>query len=199
LVVLEIKEKQPVLHIVGVLTKNSLSSDHSAHLQWKSEKKGCFLFDMPPSNSDMIWFLNCLQKEQKGVQMLVDKNIMNIQVPTGKTISIPAAAAATDSTTTEPPSTEPSSTEPPSTEPPSKEQQAVSAVVAMNCFELTVDPKDYPTLDSKNICLQMDTDITPVLWDIMKLSKKVRSAGLIKVLHYNDTTTSLVEVPCSAK
>jgi hypothetical protein len=45
----------------------------------------------------------CLQKEQKGVQMSVDKNIMNIQVPAGKTISIPAAAAAAaviDSTTT---------------------------------------------------------------------------------------------------
>jgi hypothetical protein len=137
--------------------------------------------------------------------MLVDKNIMKIQVPAGKTISVPAAAAAaaaidSKTTTTEPSSsTEPPSTEPPSTEPPSKEQQGVSAVVAMNCFEETIDPKDYPALDSKNICLQTDKDITPVLRDIMKLSKKVRSVDLLKVLNYNDTTTSLVEVPCSAK
>jgi hypothetical protein len=101
---------------------------------------------------------------------------------------------------TETPSTEPPSAEPPSTEPPSKEQQAVSAAVAMNRFEETVDPKDYPTLDSKNICLlQTDKDITPVLRDIMKLSKKVRSVNLLKVLNYNDTTTNLVEVPCSGK
>jgi hypothetical protein len=89
--------------------------------------------------------------------------------------------------------------EPPSTEPPSKEQQALSAAIAMNRFEETVDPKDSPTLDSKNICLKTDKDISPVLRDIMKLSKKVRSVSLLKVLKYNDTTTSLVEVPCSAK
>jgi hypothetical protein len=45
----------------------------------------------------------------------------------------------------------------------------------------------------------MDKDITCVLYDIMKLSKKVRSVDLLKVLNYNDTTTSLVEVPCCAK
>jgi hypothetical protein len=51
--------------------------------------------------------------------------------------------------------------EPPSTEPPSKKQQALSAAVAIHRFEETVDPKDYPTLDSKNICLKMDKDISP--------------------------------------
>jgi hypothetical protein len=50
--------------------------------------------------------------------------------------------------------------EPPSTEPPSKEQQALSAAVALNRFEETVDPKDYPTLDSKNICLRTDIKIS---------------------------------------
>jgi hypothetical protein len=166
-----------------------------------------------PSSSDtvaLVWLkqfghdlaIYCLQKEQKGVQMLVDKNIKKIQVPAvGKTISVPAVAAAMDSrTTAEPPSTEPSSMEPPSTEPPSKEEQpALSAAVAMNRFEETVDPKDYPTLDSKNICLKTDKDISLVLQDIMKLSKKVRSVDLLKVLNYNNTTTSLVEVPCSVK
>jgi hypothetical protein len=33
----------------------------------------------------------------------------------------------------------------------------------------------------------------------MKLSKKVRYIGLLKVLYYNNTATSLVEVPCSVK
>jgi hypothetical protein len=33
----------------------------------------------------------------------------------------------------------------------------------------------------------------------MKLSKEVRSVGLLKVLNYNDTTTSPVEAPCYAK
>ena len=132
--------------------------------------------------------------------MLVGKNIMNIQVPAGNTISVPAAAAAIDSTTTEPPSTKPSSsTEPPSTDPLLKEQQVVSAAVAMNGLEETVDPKDYPTLNSKNICLQTDKDITPVLQDIMKLSKEVRSVVLLKVLNYDDITTSPVKAPCSAK
>jgi hypothetical protein len=51
----------------------------------------------------------------------------------------------------------------------------------------------------KKICLCTDKDILPVLRDIIKLSKKVKSVDLLKVLHYNDSTTSLVEVPCSAK
>jgi hypothetical protein len=128
---------------------------------------------------------------------------MNIQVPAGNTVIVPdqshhsgslakeqetVSAAAVDLTCS------------PTTEPNSKEHHAASAAVAINCFEETIDPKDYPTLGSKNICLKMDKDITPVLCDIMKkLSNKVRSVNLLKVLNYNDTTTSLVEVPCSAK
>jgi hypothetical protein len=138
---------------------------------------------------------------------------MHIQAPKAKSVvEVSAAAALVDSRTFEPPPTElsssteppcstpaePSPTDPPSTEPPSKEEQAVSAAVVMNCFEGTVNPKDYPALVSKNICLQTDKDIPPVFGDIMKLSKKVRSVDLLKVLNYNDTTTSLVEVPCSA-
>jgi hypothetical protein len=67
-------------------------------------------------------------------------------------------------------------------------------------FAEHVDPKEYPTLHSKHICLQTDTDITAVLHDILKLSKTVKSVDLLNVLHYyNDSTTSLVEIPCSAK
>jgi hypothetical protein len=126
-------------------------------------------------------------------------------------VSAAAAAAAlvdprTRTSFKPPPTQPPSSTEPPSTtptepssKPPSKEQQAVSAAVAMKCFEETVNPKDYPTLLSKTISLQTDKDITRVLQDIIKFSKSVRSVDLLKVLNYNDMTTSLVEVPCSAK
>jgi hypothetical protein len=68
-------------------------------------------------------------------------------------------------------------------------------------FSIIIYPKEFPTLASKQICLQTDKDITPVLRDILKLAKKVKSSGvdLLKVLHYNDTTTSFVEVPCSAR
>jgi hypothetical protein len=105
-VALEIKEKQPVLRI-GVFTKNSLSSDRSAHLQLKSKKKPPLALRHASKQFRHDLAIYCLQKEQKGVQMLVVKNIKKIQVPVvGKTISIPAVAAAIDSrTTTEPPST----------------------------------------------------------------------------------------------
>ena len=54
---------------------------------------------------------------------------------------------------------------------------------------------------AKNIALTSDEDITPVLREIVivKLSKKVKSTDVLKVLHFNDTSTSLVEVPCFAK
>ncbi len=76
-------------------------------------------------------------------------------------------------------------------------QKAVSAAVVVNNFVEQIDPNDYPTLNAKKICLKTDKDITSVLRDIIKLSKKVKSVDLLKVLNYNDATTSLVEVPCS--
>jgi hypothetical protein len=51
-----------------------------------------------------------------------------------------------------------------------KEQQTVSKAVAINYFEENINPKDYPTLHSKHICLKTDKDITAILCDIMKLS-----------------------------
>jgi hypothetical protein len=77
------------------------------------------------------------------------------------------------------------------TESPSKEEKAVSAAVAVNCFEEPINPKDYPMLHSKGICLKTDREIKAVLRDIMKLAKKVKSVDLLKVLNYNNLTTSL--------
>jgi myosin heavy subunit len=80
-----------------------------------------------------------------------------------------------------------------------KKQQAVRAAVQIHSFEENINPKDYPTLHSKHICLKTDKDITAILRDIMKLSKEVKSIDLLKVMNYDDRPTSLVEVPCSAK
>jgi hypothetical protein len=74
------------------------------------------------------------------------------------------------------------------------QQKTVSAAVVVNRFIETIKPKDYPTLDSKQICLETDRDILPVLRDIIKLSKKVKLVDLLKVLNCNDSTTSLVKV-----
>jgi hypothetical protein len=43
-----------------------------------------------------------------------------------------------------------------------KKQQAVGAAVAINYFEENIDPKYYPTLHSKQICLKTDKDITAI-------------------------------------
>jgi hypothetical protein len=80
-----------------------------------------------------------------------------------------------------------------------KEQEAVSAAVQVQFFEEKVEPHEYPILFAKNIGLSSDEDITPVLREIVKLSKRIKSADVLKVLHCNDSTTSLVEIPCSAK
>jgi hypothetical protein len=64
-----------------------------------------------------------------------------------------------------------------------KKKEAVSVAVDVITFAEHIYPKEYPTLHSKHICLQTDTDITAVLPAILKLSKKVKSVDLLKVLH----------------
>jgi hypothetical protein len=80
-----------------------------------------------------------------------------------------------------------------------KKQEAFSAAVEVQIFKEIVDPQQHPSLVAKNIVLTSDEDITPVLRDVVKPSKKVKSVDLLKVLNFNDKITSLVAVPCSAK
>ena len=80
-----------------------------------------------------------------------------------------------------------------------KNQKAVSVAVQIQIFDEVTEPQEYPTLFAHNIGLTSDKDITPVLREIVKLSKRVKSVDLLKVLHFYDSTTSIVEVPCSAK
>jgi hypothetical protein len=80
-----------------------------------------------------------------------------------------------------------------------KKQKAVSAAVEVNHFTEVIDAKQFPTLAAKNTCLTSDKDIKAVMRELVKLSKQVKSVDLLQVLHHNDATTSLVEVPCSSK
>jgi hypothetical protein len=80
-----------------------------------------------------------------------------------------------------------------------KKQEAVSAASQAQPFDTTLKPQEYPTLVSKNISLTSNQDIVPVLREIVKLSKQVKSVDILKILNLNDSTTSLVEVPSSAK
>jgi hypothetical protein len=45
----------------------------------------------------------------------------------------------------------------------------------------------------------MKNVVTPALREIVKPPKKAKSADLLKVLHFNGATTSLLKVPCLAK
>jgi paraquat-inducible protein B len=87
-----------------------------------------------------------------------------------------------------------------------KIEEAASAALRVETFsENNVLPSNYPFLadlqDSRGqqICLKMNNDIQKLLREIMKMSRQVRSVNLLKVVNSNDVTTSLVEVPCSAK
>jgi hypothetical protein len=51
----------------------------------------------------------------------------------------------------------------------------------------------------QRICLTANKDIQKLLREIVKMSRQVRLIDLLKVVNSNDITTSLVEVPCSAK
>jgi hypothetical protein len=118
-------------------------------------------------------------------------------VPVGKNISVPAAAAINSTTFF---NNQISFNRTNLIEPHSKEQQAVIVLWFPSVvLRQQLTQKNYPALSSKNICLKTDRDITPILGDIMKLSKEIRSVDLLKVLDYNDMTNSLVEAPCSAK
>jgi hypothetical protein len=156
MVILDIKEKQSVLRI-GIFMPNSLASNHSATPQWKSKNR----LPLSLRNVSKEFCQICqnlaihsnLQVKQKG--LLLEKSIMDVPVP----FALPDE---------EPPPEEQSPTES-----PLKAEKAVSAAVAVNCFEESINPKDYPTLDSKGICLKTDRDIKAVLRDIIKLVKKV--------------------------
>jgi hypothetical protein len=49
------------------------------------------------------------------------------------------------------------------------------------------------------MCLKTNKEIQKLLREIMKMPRQVRSVNLFKIVNSNDITTSLVEVPCSAK
>jgi hypothetical protein len=87
-----------------------------------------------------------------------------------------------------------------------KIEEAVSAALLVETFsENNVLPSNYPFLadlqDSRGrkICLKRNKDIQKLLREIVKMSLQVRLVDLLKVANSNDVTTSLVEVPCSAK
>jgi hypothetical protein len=80
-----------------------------------------------------------------------------------------------------------------------KRKKAVSAVVGAKKIAEVTDPNQFPTLVAKNTCITSDKDIKAMMRELAKLSKQVKSVALLEVVHHNDTTTSLVEVLCSAK
>jgi hypothetical protein len=79
-----------------------------------------------------------------------------------------------------------------------RKRQSVRQWESKKITELT-DPNQFPTLVAKNTCITSDKDIKAVTRERAKLSKQVKSVALLDVVHHNDTTTSLVEVLCSAK
>ena len=85
-------------------------------------------------------------------------------------------------------------------------EEAVSAALRVETFsENNVLPSNYPFLadlqDSRGrqIGWKTNKDIQKLLREIVKMSPQVKSVEILKVVNSNNVTTSLVEVPCSAK
>jgi hypothetical protein len=81
-----------------------------------------------------------------------------------------------------------------------QQKQKSASVTHENVFDEEINPEYCPILQAKQISVESDKGIAAaVLRDIIKLSKKVKSVDVLKVVNYNDATTSLVKVPCSTK
>ena len=75
----------------------------------------------------------------------------------------------------------------------------VAAERAPHEFDLSVDPLDYPVVDSYGIPLNDEREVQKVLRDLTKLQQSTKSFDLFTFPAYNDKLTTLVNVPCSTR